>query len=63
MDADGVLAIRPALKQYLHEFDNCMGKRSNRAHLATFFAGQLGDGDRKSIEPIADRARVTPRTL
>ena len=58
-----MLAIRPALKQYLHEFDDCMSKTSNRAHLATSVAGQLRDADRKSIEPIADRARVTQRTL
>lgn len=63
MEADGVLALRPALTEYLREFDDCMGKRSNRAHLATYVAGQLGDGDRKSIEPIADRANVPPRTL
>ena len=36
--------------------------RSQR-HLATYVAGQLSDLQRKSIEPMADAAGVSPRTL
>jgi SRSO17 transposase len=63
MDADTILAIRPALTEFLHEFDGCLGRQSNRRHLATYVEGQLSDLDRKSVEPIADAAGVPPRTL
>ena len=63
MDAQTITMIRPALTEYLHEFDDCMGRVTNRFHLHTYVSGQLGDLDRKSIEPIADAAGVAPRTL
>jgi SRSO17 transposase len=63
MDADTILGIRPMLTEYLHEFDRCMGRITNRAHLRTYVSGQLSDLDRKSVEPIADAADVPPRTL
>jgi SRSO17 transposase len=63
MDADTILRIKPALTQYLHEFDGCMGRVTNRGHLATYVSGQLSDLDRKSIEPMADAAGTPPRTL
>ena len=63
MDADTILRIRPMLTEYLHEFDGCMARITNRAHLRTYVSGQLGDLDRKSVEPIADAAGVPPRTL
>jgi SRSO17 transposase len=63
MDAEAVLALKPALTRYLAEFAPCMGKRSNHGHLATYIAGQLGPLERKSIEPIALAAGTPPRTL
>jgi SRSO17 transposase len=63
MDAATILRIRPALTEYLHEFDGCLGRMTNRGHLATYVVGQLSDLDRKSIEPMADAAGVPPRTL
>lgn len=63
MDAQTILRIKPALTQYLHEFDGCMGRVTNRRHLRTYVAGQLSDLQRKSIEPIADAAGQPPRTL
>lgn len=63
MDAATILRIRPALTEYLHEFDGCMGRVTNRFHLQTYVSGQLSDLDRKSVEPIADAAGVPPRTL
>ena len=63
MDAATILRIRPALTEYLHEFDGCLGRVTNRVHLAAYVTGQLSDLDRKSIEPMADAAGVPPRTL
>lgn len=63
MDADTILRIKPALTVYLHQFDGYMGRVTNRSHLSRYVSGQLSDLDRKSIEPIADAARVPPRTL
>jgi SRSO17 transposase len=63
MDAETILRIKPALTQYLHEFDDCMGRVTNHDHLYTYVSGQLSDLDRKSVEPIADGAGVPPRTL
>ena len=63
MDAQTIMMIRPALTEYLHEFDDCLGRVTNRSHLATYVCGQMSDLDRKSIEPIADAAGVPPRTL
>lgn len=63
MDAETILRIRPRLTEYLHEFDGCLGRVTNRGHLATYVSGQLSDLDRKSVEPIADAAGVPPRTL
>jgi len=63
MDAETILRIKPALTQYLHEFDGCMGRVTNRGHLRTYVAGQLSDLQRKSVEPMADAAGQSPRTL
>jgi len=63
MDAATILRIKPALTEYLHEFDGCLGRVTNREHLAAYVSGQLSDLDRKSIEPMADAAGVPPRTL
>ena len=63
MDAETVLRIKPALTQYLHEFDACLGRVTNRRHLRTYVTGQLSDLQRKSVEPMADAAGQPPRTL
>ena len=63
MDADTVLRIRPALTDYLKEFDDCFGRVTTRRHLDTYVEGQLSDLRRKSVEPIADVAGTPPRTL
>ena len=47
MDADTILGIKPALTRYLHDFDGCMGRMTNRHHLQTYVAGQLSDLQRK----------------
>jgi SRSO17 transposase len=63
MDADTILRIKPALTEYLKEFDDCFGRVTTRRHLDTYVEGQLSDLARKSVEPIADAAGVPPRTL
>lgn len=63
MDAETILRIKPTLTQFLHEFDGCMGRITNRRHLETYVTGRLSDLQRKSVEPIADAAGQAPRTL
>ena len=63
MDAETIIRIKPALTHYLHQFDDCFGRRTTRRHLDTYILGQLSDLQRKSVEPIADAAEVPPRTL
>ena len=63
MDVQTILEIKPALTGFLRGFDHCMGRGTNRRHLQTYVSGQLSDLDRKSIEPIADAAGVSSRTL
>ena len=61
MDADTILRIIPMLTENLHEFDGCMGQITCRAHLQTYVSVQLGDLERKSVEPLADATGVPPR--
>lgn len=62
MEAEDLLALRPALDRFLREFDDCAGLPTRR-HIATYVRGQLGSLPRKSIEPIALDAGVAPRSL
>lgn len=63
MDAETILGLRPALREYLRTFDDCMGRQSNCRHRDRYVEGQLSGLERKSVEPIADLAGVHPRTL
>jgi SRSO17 transposase len=62
MQAEDLLALRPALSRFLKEFDDCAGVPTRR-HIATYVEGQLGPLPRKSIEPIALAAGTHPRNL
>ena len=62
MDAKELRRLRPELDRFLKRFDDCF-HTSSRDHLPVYVAGQLSDLDRKSVEPIAKRAGVAPRTL
>ena len=55
MDTDTILRIKPALTQYCHGFDGFMGRVTNRRHLQTCVAGQLGDLQRKSLGAYGGR--------
>ena len=63
MDAQTILEIKPALTQFLGQFDGCFARSQTREHLDTYVQGQLSDLPRKSVEPIADAAGTPPRTL
>jgi SRSO17 transposase len=56
-------ALRPRLDAYLAKFDDCIKTRPSRRHMRTYVNGQLGELQRKSVEPIALDAGTPPRTL
>jgi SRSO17 transposase len=63
MDAGQIRALTPRLAGYLAQFAACFGRRDTREHLAVYVGGQLSDLPQKSVEPIALKAGVPPRTL
>jgi SRSO17 transposase len=63
MDADRIRELRPELRRYLRQFDDCFGDSRTRAHLPVYVRGQLSDLPRKSVEPMALAECVAPRTL
>ena len=62
MDAKELRRLRPELARFLSRFDDCFDTCCG-GHLPIYVGGQLSDLDRKSVEPIAKRAGVAPRTL
>jgi SRSO17 transposase len=63
MTIDQILALEPALAEFLGEFDDCFGRSEPRQHLKHYVRGQLSDLQRKSVEPIALFNNIAPRTL
>ena len=63
MDAESLRSLLPELDAYLEQFADCFVDCRSREHLPVYVRGQLSDLDRKSVEPIALRADVAPRTL
>jgi SRSO17 transposase len=63
MDARQIRKLKPMLAKYLGEFDDCFSRSEPAENLRVYVSGQLSDLPRKSIEPMADRAGVPPRTL
>jgi SRSO17 transposase len=55
--------LKPKLDKFLHQFDDCFARKDTRAHLPVYISGQLSDLPDKSVEPIAVKAGVPPRTL
>jgi hypothetical protein len=51
------------LAKYLGEFDDCFSRSEPAKNLRLYVNGQPSDLPRNSIEPMADRAGVPPRTL
>jgi len=63
MDADQIKGLQPRLSEYLARFDDCFRRCDTREHLAVYVNGQLSDLAQKSVEPIALKAGIPPRTL
>src|ERR1700676_3278981 len=63
MDAKQIRGIEPLLKKYLTHFAGCFPDPRTREHLDVYVCGQLSDLPRKSVEPMALRAGMAPRTL
>lgn len=49
------------LKEYIAQIGSVLGNDSRRGSFAMYAMGLMGDGDRKSIEPIAARAAADPK--
>lgn len=63
MTGDTLLKAADALDAYLSTYDDLFGRRENREHFRQFARGQMGPIERKSLEPMADLERTSPRTL
>lgn len=63
MDAGQIRSLHPQLIEYLARFADCFGRRDTREHLSVYVRGQLSNLREKSVEPIALKAGVAPRTL
>jgi SRSO17 transposase len=51
------------LDAYYRDFDDCFSRSEGRQMIRRFARGQLGPIERKSLEPIADKEGITPRSL
>lgn len=63
MDAESLRELVPELMSFVGRFEDCFVDQRCREHLPRYVLGQLSDLDRKSVEPIALKANVPPRTL
>ena len=63
MTVDQMESLRFALSEFLDEFGDCFGRCEQRRKLAKYVRGQLSELPRKSAEPMALAAGITPRTL
>jgi SRSO17 transposase len=63
MDAKQLRQLRGKLTRFLGRFADCCQRRDTRAHLPVYIKGQLSDLPDKSVEPIAIKAGIAPRTL
>lgn len=63
MDAAEIRQLKPKLRKFLELFADCMVREPTRKHLQVYVQGLLSTLDRKSVEPIALAANVSPRTL
>jgi SRSO17 transposase len=63
MDAKQIAQLQPKLMEFLSRFDDCFPRCDTRKHLPVYVQGQLSNIERKSVEPIALKAKVKVRTL
>jgi SRSO17 transposase len=63
MDVDQIREVGRALPRFLDEFSDCFGRCDTRRYLGVYVDGQMSELHRKSVEPMALRAGVPPRSL
>jgi SRSO17 transposase len=63
MDAKELRGLLPELARFVERFADCFSDCRSREHLPVYVQGQVSDLDRKSVEPIALRSGLAPRTL
>ena len=63
MDVNQIRKVGRALPRFLDEFGDCFGRCDTRSYLSVYVDGQMSDLHRKSVEPMALRAGVPPRSL
>ena len=63
MDVKQIRRIGRSLPRFLDEFADCYGRCDTRGYLKIYVSGQMSDLERKSVEPMALRAGVPPRSL
>ncbi len=63
MTVDQILSLGPELADFLSEFSDCFRRTEPRGKLETYVRGQLSQLPRKSVEPMALAAGISPRNL
>ncbi len=63
MDVDQIRKLGRALPRFLDEFADCFGRCDTRRYLMVYVNGQMSELQRKSVEPMALRAGLPPRSL
>lgn len=63
MDVNQIRKVGRGLPRFLDEFGDCFGRCDTRSYLSVYVDGQMSDLHRKSVEPMALRAGVPPRSL
>ena len=63
MNVDQIRDLGRALPRFLDEFGDCFGRCDTRRYLMVYVDGQMSELHRKSVEPMALRAGVPPRSL
>ena len=63
MDAFQIKQVGRGVEAFLEEFSDCVGRCDTESYLAVYVRGQNSDLQRKSVEPMALRAGIPPRSL
>jgi len=63
MDVDEIRRVGRGLNGFLAEFSDCFGRCDTESYLAVYVRGQNSGLERKSVEPMALREGVPPRSL
>ena len=63
MTVDQMESLRSTRSEFLEEFADCFGRCEPRGKLSKYVRGQLSELRRKSAEPMALAAGISPRTL